>query len=56
MSIFSCDICNDNYPPGKKTVEHIASEITLYNKVKGKFCQGLANRREKEKQLFLGLI
>ncbi len=50
------ELCNANYPPGKKTVEHIASEITLYNKANRKFCQGLANRREKEKQLFLGLI
>ena len=46
------ELCNANYPPGKKTVEHIASEITLYNKANRKYCQGLANRREKEKLLF----
>ena len=50
------ELCNDNYPPGEKTVDHIANEITLYNKVNGKFCKGLANRREKEKKLFLGKI
>ena len=47
------ELCNANYAPGKKTVNHIAAEITLYNKVNGKTCQGLVNRRTKEKQLFL---
>ena len=50
------ELCTANYPPGKKTVDHIANEITLYNKVNKKYNQGLANRREKEKQLFLGKI
>ena len=50
------ELCTANYPPGKKTCAHIAEEITLYNKAKKKFCQGLANRREKEKKLFLGQI
>ena len=47
------ELCYDNYPHGQKTVKHIADEITLYNKVNKKFSQGLANRREREKQLFL---
>ena len=47
------ELCNANYPPGKKTVNHIAAEITLYNKVNKKTCQGLVNRRKKEKELFL---
>ena len=46
------ELCTANYKPGKKTVTHIANEITLYNKVNKKYCQGLANRREKEKLLF----
>ena len=50
------ELCNANYPRGKKTVDHIVDEITLYNKVNKKFCQGLANRRKTEKQLFLGKI
>ena len=50
------ELCTANYPPGQKTCEHIAEEITLYNKVNKKFCQGLAKRREKEKKLFLGQI
>ena len=50
------ELCNANYPIGQKNVEHIAKEITLYNKVNKKICQGLVNRREKEKQLFLGKI
>ena len=50
------ELCTANYPPGKKTCAHIAEEITLYNKANKKFCQGLANRREKEKKLFLGQI
>ena len=41
---------------GQKTVSHIADEITLYNKVNKKTCQGLVKRRTKEKQLFLGEI
>ena len=50
------ELCNDNYKPGQKTVDYIESEITLYNKENKKICQGLVNRREKEKQLFLGKI
>ena len=50
------ELCTANYPPGQKTVAHIADEITLYNKVNKKYNQGLANRRAKEKQLFLGQI
>ena len=50
------ELCTANYKPGKKTVTHIANEITLYNKVNKKYNQGLANRRAKEKQLFLGQI
>ena len=50
------ELCNDNYPPGQKTVAHIADEITLYNKINKKTCQGLVKRRAKEKQLFLGEI
>ena len=50
------ELCTANYKPGKKTVTHIANEITLYNKVNKKYCQGLANRREKEKLLFEGKI
>ena len=50
------EICTASYPPGKKTVSHIASEITLYNNANNNICQGLANRREKEKKLFLGEI
>lgn len=51
------ELCNANYPPGKKTVDHIAQEITLYNKVrigeKLVVSQILTNRREKEKNLFI---
>ena len=36
--------------------KYIAEEIILYNKANKKFCQGLANRRKKEKKLFLGQI
>ena len=50
------ELCNANYPPKKKTTDHIAQEITLYNKAGGKRVQGLADRREKEKKLFLGQI
>ena len=31
------ELCNANYPPGKKTVAHIADEIILYNKVNKQF-------------------
>ena len=47
------ELCNDNFPPGQKTVSDIAREITLYNKVHKKYNQGLANRRARELQLFL---
>ena len=47
------ELCNANYPPGKKTVNHIADEIILYNKVNKQYCKGLANRREEEQKLFL---
>ena len=50
------ELCNANYPPKKKTTDHIAEEITLYVKAGGKKVQGLVNRREKEKKLFLGKI
>jgi len=50
------ELCTANYPPNKKTTDHIANEITLYNKAAGKTLQGLVNRRAKEKQLFLGQI
>ena len=50
------ELCTANYPKGQKTVDHIAQEITLYNKANGKVCNGLVRRREKEKQLFLGQI
>ena len=50
------ELCTANYPPNQKTTNHIAQEITLYNKAGGKRVQGLVNRREKEKKLFLGQI
>ena len=50
------ELCTANYPPNKKTTDHIAQEITLYNKAGGKRVNGLADRREKEKKLFLGQI
>ena len=50
------ELCTANYPPNQKTTNHIAQEITLYNKAGGKKVQGLVNRREKEKKLFLGQI
>ena len=50
------ELCNANYAPNEKTTDHIAEEITLYVKAGGKIVQGLVNRREKEKKLFLGQI
>ena len=46
------ELCTANFEPGEKTVNDIANEITLYNKAGGKVCNGLVNRRKKEKELF----
>ena len=47
------ELCHANFLPGEKKVEHIAAEIILYNKANGITCQGLVNRRKREKELFL---
>ena len=44
------ELCNNRK---NKTLTEVAKEIPLYNKANKKFCQGLANRRAAELQLFL---